>query len=225
MNTSVIIPAAGLGSRFGSDKPKQFLNIGTMPILIKTITLFDEIDEVQNIIIPVHLQWLNYTKELVEKYSCSKVKEVIIGGKERADSVRAGLNIDCVKNSDVILIHDAVRPLASRELIYNVMNAAEKYGAAIPVIPITDTVKQISRHRFIEKTLDRNKLAMAQTPQGYWSSILIDAYVKGNEANFEGTDSASFVEFFGFKVFVIDGEQTNIKITVQSDINYARYLL
>ena len=225
MNTSVIIPAAGIGKRFGGELPKQFVNIGDVPILIKTIEIFETIEDVKNIVISVHSHWLNYTKDLIKKYNCKKIKDVVIGGVERSDSVRAGLHLDCIQESDVVLVHDAVRPFVSKDLIYNIMNTAEEYGAAIPAIPVTDTIKEVSHQGFVVKTLDRNKLSMIQTPQGYWPSILKDAYEKGIEANFDGTDSASFVEFCGYKVCVVPGEITNFKITTSSDISYANSLL
>ncbi len=221
MKTSVIIPAAGQGKRFGSEKPKQYLEIGGEPILIKTIKLFDRIDDVEDIVVTVHNEWFAYAKELVKKYDCKKVKEITIGGKERQDSVYAGLNLKSVQDSELILIHDAVRPFTSANLIQKIINTAEEYGAAIPAISINDTIKQVSNRGFVEKTLDRTKLMSIQTPQAYWADIITDAYKKGRQANFEGTDSASFVEFFGYKVYVVDGDQHNLKITNEVDLQYA----
>lgn len=224
MKTSVIIPAAGVGTRFGGDVPKQYIEIDGEPILIKTIKLFDKIDDVEDIVIAVHTEKFTYTEELVKKYNCAKVKEIIIGGKQRQDSVFAALRSKIVQDSEITLIHDAVRPFASLNLIQRLINAAEEYGAAIPVIPINDTIKEVNHKGFVVKTLDRNKLVLVQTPQAYWTDIVTDAYKKGQQANFEGTDSASFVEFLGYKVYVVDGEYNNLKITRETDIQYAKII-
>ncbi len=225
MKTSVIIPAAGLGKRFGSEIPKQFLEIDGIPMIIRTIKLFDRIDDVESIVIPVHNEWFTYTKELVAKFNCSKVKEITIGGKERQETVFNGLHLKPAQDSEIILIHDAVRPFTSATLIQSVIDAAEEYGAAIPAIAPYDTVKEKSSKEFVVKTLDRNKLVMAQTPQGYWTNMVIDAYTKGVKAGFSGTDSASFVEFIGYKVYIVAGEAANFKITTQADYNYAKSML
>ncbi len=225
MKTSVIIPAAGLGTRFDSERPKQFLEIDNVPILIKTIKLFDRIDDVESIVVPVHSEWFTYTKELIKKYDCHKVKEITIGGKKRQDSVFNGLHLKPVQDSEIVLIHDAVRPFASQILIQNIINSAEDYGAAIPAVSISDTVKEKNNKSFVVKTLDRNKLAMIQTPQGYWTNIVTDAYEKGFQAGYEGTDSASFLEFIGYKIYIIDGENSNFKITHPDDYRYAQSMI
>jgi len=225
MKASVIIPAAGLGTRFNSEKPKQFLEIDNIPIIIKTIKLFDRIDDVESIVIPVHNEWFTYTKELIKRYDCHKVKEITIGGKKRQDSVFNGLHLKPVRDSEIVLIHDAVRPFASQFLIQNIIDAAEDYGAAIPAIAPNDTIKERSNKGFVVKTMDRSKLAIVQTPQGYWTNVVTDAYEKGLQAGYEGTDSASFLEFIGYKVYIVEGENSNFKITHPDDYYYANSLI
>jgi 2-C-methyl-D-erythritol 4-phosphate cytidylyltransferase len=224
MKTSVIIPAAGLGTRIGGEKPKQFLELNGIPILIKTIKLFDNIEEVESIIVPVHSEWHTYTKELVEKFDCKKVKEVTIGGKRRQESIHSNLNLPQIQESELILIHDAVRPFASQKLIRKLIEEAEEYGAVIPAIKPNDTIKEKNNKGFITKTLDRNKLVQVQTPQVYWKEIVIDAYEKAGNSGYDGTDSAALVEFAGYKVFAIEGEETNFKITSKMDLEFAEFL-
>jgi 2-C-methyl-D-erythritol 4-phosphate cytidylyltransferase len=225
MKTSVIIPAAGLGTRVGEDKPKQFIEIDNIPILIRTIRIFDKIDDVESIVIPVHSEWFTYAKELIKQFDCDKVKEITIGGIERQDSVFACLQLKSVKESELVLVHDAVRPFASPMLVQNLINNAEDYGAAIPAIQPIDTIKEKSQKGFVAKTLDRDKLIQVQTPQAFWVDIVTDAYTKASLAGYRGTDSSALVEFIGYKVYVIEGEETNLKITTKNDLRYAESIM
>jgi 2-C-methyl-D-erythritol 4-phosphate cytidylyltransferase len=225
MHTSVIIPAAGLGKRIGSEIPKQYIEINDTPILIKTIQLFDNIDDVESIVVPVHSEWFAHTKELIEKFNCKKVKEITLGGTERQNSVFIGLQSKFVKDTEVVLIHDAVRPFVSQNLIQNLLNAADEYGAVIPAIKPNDTIKEINNKGFVEKTIDREKLIQVQTPEAFWTNLAIDAYEKAIAANFIGTDSSSLLEFVGYKVFIVEGEETNFKITTLADLKYAKMMI
>lgn len=224
MKTSVIIPAGGVGKRFGSNIPKQFVEMAGMPLIIHTIKIFDRIDDVESIVIPVHNEWFTYTKEIVEKFKCEKVKEVIIGGIERQDSVFNGLHSKSVQDSEIVLVHDAVRPFANPLMIQNLINTTEEYGAVVPGITPKETVKEKNSKGTVVKTLDRNKLTLIQTPQGFWTDIIVNAYTQAAAAGFKGTDEAQLVEFIGFKVTVVDGEDANIKITTPFDLKMAELI-
>lgn len=225
MSVSVIIPAGGIGKRFGADVPKQFVEIAGAPILIHTLNIFNQVEEVDNIVIAVHTEWYSFTKELLKKFDQSKVKEVVIGGLERQDSVSNAIHTKTVSESDVVMIHDAVRPFCTPQLIKNVLEAVEETGAVIPATRPTETVKEVTHKGEIIKTIDRTKLAMAQTPQAFWYDIIKTAYEKAMLANFYGPDSASLVEFIGYKVTMIDGEHSNLKLTTPYDIRLAEFLL
>jgi len=224
MNISVVIPAGGTGTRMNNEKPKQFIKINNIPIIIKTIKLFDVIDDIKSIVIPIHAEWLGYTKELVEKFSCNKVKDIIAGGNERQDSVYVGLNNNYVKNTDLVLIHDAVRPFASKEMIYKLIETANNCGTAIPIIKPTDSIKQIDNNSNVLKTLDREYIGLVQTPQAYKTPLIMEAYKKASDFGYKGTDESSLVEFIGHKVKYIAGEQNNIKITTPLDLQLASIL-
>jgi len=224
MKIAVIIPAAGTGTRMNNELPKQFFNIDDVPILIKTIKIFDDINEVESIVIPVHTDWISYTKELINKYDCNKVKEITIGGKERQDSVNAALHTVHIKEADIVLIHDAVRPFTTKELIYKLIETADDCGAAIPIIKVSDSVKQIDNKGKVLKTLNREHIGLVQTPQAYWTSIIIEVYEKAAKTGFYGTDSSSLVEYVGYKVQYVDGEASNIKITTPVDLELANIL-
>ncbi len=225
MKTTVIIPAGGLGKRIGGNLPKQFIEIGGVPIMARTAGIFQEMDEIDSIVISVHSEWYTYTKEMIAKYGLTKVREVVVGGKDRQDSVANALITNTVKESELVLTHDAVRPFVTRELIKALVESAEEYGAVIPVTKPTDTIKEVSNRGTINKTLDRSKLCMVQTPQAFWTDIIINAYQKASSASYRATDCAGLVEFIGYKVFSIPGEETNIKISTPLDLKIAEFML
>lgn len=225
MKSSVIIPAGGVGKRFGAQVPKQFVELSGIPILIHTIRIFDTVEDVDSIVVAVHNEWFTHTKEIIKKYNCEKVKEIIIGGQERQDSVFNGLLTETVKQSEIVLVHDAVRPFVSPSLVQKIINETEDFGAVIPGIPPKETVKEKSSKGLVVRTLERNKLSLIQTPQGFWTDIITSAFRKAKEANFQGTDEASLVEFIGYKVTIIDGEDENIKITTPFDLKVAELIM
>ena len=221
MKTSVVIPAAGTGNRMNSEIPKQFIEINGIPTIIRTIKLFDNIKNIESIVIVSHCDWVSYIKELIKKFNCNKVKEIIIGGKERQDSVFIGLQTISVADTELVLIHDSVRPFASENLIYKLIKTAKDFGSAIPIIKPTDSIKQIDNKGNIEKTLDRNYIGLVQTPEVFRTSIIIDSYKNANKLNYKGTDTSSLVEFMGYNVRYLEGEIINIKITTPLDLELA----
>jgi 2-C-methyl-D-erythritol 4-phosphate cytidylyltransferase len=225
MQCSVIIPAGGTGKRFGSELPKQFVELKGIPIIVRTIQLFDEIEEVESIIIPIHSDHLELMQELVKTYKLHKVKEIVVGGIERQNSVYNGLNTNSAKESDIILIHDAVRPFVSKELIKSIIEETEESGAVIPAMKPKETIKEIDNKRLVKKTINRDTLVSVQTPQGFWQDLLIKAFDSIKNSNFIATDDASLLEFIGFKVTIIEGEDSNVKITTPFDLKVAELLL
>lgn len=225
MKCCVIIPAGGVGKRFGSDLPKQFVEINSIPILIHTLRVFEDIKDVEAVILSVHSEWFTYTKELIKKYDIKKVAEIVIGGLERQDSVSHALRTKSVEAAEIVLVHDAVRPFVSAKLIQDVIDAAEEAGAVIPAIEPKETIKEKTHKGMVIKTIDRSKMCMVQTPQGFWQDVILNAYTQASKANFNGTDSASLVEFIGYKVTIIEGEDTNLKITTPFDLKIGKMIL
>lgn len=225
MNITAIIPAGGLGKRYGASNPKQFTELNGIPIIAHTISLFQSLPEINKIVIPVHSEWYGKTQEIVAKYKFDKVKEIIIGGKVRQESVANALRTKSVQEADIILEHDAVRPLASIELIKKIISITEENGAVIPAVYPKETIKERTNSGTIVKTLDRQHHCSVQTPQGFWQELIISAYQNAAAANYFGTDSSSLVEFMGYKVTVIDGEEKNIKITTPFDTKIAELVL
>jgi 2-C-methyl-D-erythritol 4-phosphate cytidylyltransferase len=153
-----------------------------------------------------------------------KITATTPGGRERQDSVLAGFKcLDC-RDKDIVLVHDGVRPLVSSDLISRVIAAAQEKGAAVPVIPLEDTVKQVHNESIVQ-TLDRSDLKRAQTPQGFHYIILKAALEKVRQDSYQGTDEASLVERLGYTVQAVSGEASNIKITTPGDLKIAEALL
>lgn len=222
--TIVIIVGAGKGRRIGF-KDKAFLMINKKPVLFYSILPFEKSDLINQIILVVKKEKIKAAESIVKKYKFRKVKKIVSGGKERQDSVYNGLkSLDLVPGEEArILIHDAARPLVSRQLIKKCAIAAKKFGAAIPAVLARDTVKEGGG--FVKKTLNRDKLWLVQTPQAFRCDILKRAHDMAQKEKFYETDDASLVERLGYKIKVIAGDYRNIKITMPVDLIVAKALL
>lgn len=225
MKPVVIIPAGGVGKRFGGALPKHFVELSGVPIIVRTIKAFSSVEDIDSIVISVHEDWLQFTLLIVEKYNLHKVKEIVIGGAERQDSVFNAIKAKTCQSADFILVHDAVRPFVSRDLIKNVIQATFDSGAVIPAIPVTDTVKVISAQNTVKKTLDRSRLRLVQTPQGFSYEVLSQAYENAINLKYKATDCSSIVELHGQSVHIVAGDEQNIKITTPLDMRFAELIL
>lgn len=215
-NVYVIIGAAGSGKRMGAPLPKQFLHLGGKTILEKTVDKFVSGDIVKQIIVVTSEDYVDFCGELLVDHIQAGKLQVIVGGKERQDSIYQAikqLKADGIEENDIVLIHDGVRPYASRELIHAVAEKADAEGAAIAAVPPKDTIRHIE-----EGTLERDKLCLVQTPQGFRFSLIEEAFEKAMADGFYGTDDASLVERLGHAVAIVPGENTNIKITTPEDL-------
>lgn len=224
MKVAVIITAGGKGERFGGEMPKQFINLKGKPIIIHTIEQFSKIPTVEAIVIPVHSEWFTYTKELIAKYYLPKVKDVVVGGKERQDSIYNALQSNALEDIDIIMVHDSVRPFVEEKIINKIIELTEDYGAVIAGTSPKDPVKEINPKGEIQRTIQRNKVSISQTPQSFWKEIITNAYQKAREVNYIGSDSSQLVEFLGYKVLTVEGSEYNIKITTQFDLKLAELI-
>src|SRR5580700_7745416 len=240
MKVIVIIPAAGLGTRMapvpggakGKQKPppsKQFTELGGTPILIHTLRKFASVDSVNEIWIALReneiagfrARMASETEDALRK----KV-EFVIGGEHRQQSVGNALNAIVATADDIVLVHDAVRPFVTDEIVQEVIDAAAKYGAAIAGMPAVDTVKQVERTAegaLIKATIPRASIVMAQTPQGFRYGVIKKAYDEASADGFLGTDESSLVERSGHDVAVVMGSPRNIKITAPGDMELAEF--
>lgn len=243
MKVIVIIPAAGLGTRMApmpsamdakTKKPhpsKQFNELAGTPILIHTLRKFAVVDAISEIWIALRENEIEGFRERLAKETKDGLKkkvEFVAGGEHRQQSVEHALNAISAAPDDVILVHDAVRPLVTPEIIHDVIEAAKKYGAAIAGLPAVDTVKQVERTSegaIVKATIPRAGVVLAQTPQGFRYSVIKKAFDEASADGFTGTDEASLAERSGHEVAVVMGSPRNIKITNPGDMELAEFYL
>ena len=218
MRVEAAIAAGGIGKRFGTDQPKQFCLLRGIPILSWTIDRFEKCPLVDGIIVVVPRGMKQYTRDyVILPYGYQKVRVLVEGGKERRDSVMQALKV-LQTDVEIVLVHDGVRPMVSQELIERVIRATEKWQAVVPGLPIGDTVKQVSQYSIVEHTLERKRLSLVQTPQGFKKDLICKAYEEAQKKGEVPSDDASLVERLGTKVKMIPGEEVNIKITSPQDL-------
>jgi 2-C-methyl-D-erythritol 4-phosphate cytidylyltransferase len=224
MNNCLIIPAGGTGKRFGSQLPKQFHKLNDIPVIIRTINAFNEIDSINTILIPVPEQYIDTLNSLIKQYKCSKPVKILIGGAERQDSVYNALQTEEAQSSDLVLIHDAVRPFVGRSLIEKLISVAAVAGGAVPAMKLKETIREI-RTDGKYNTLERKNLRSIQTPQVFRSGLLLEAFSKAKEEAYLSTDDAALFEYAGFDYVLVEGEEHNIKITSPEDFLTAEFIL
>ncbi|MCK4648947.1 2-C-methyl-D-erythritol 4-phosphate cytidylyltransferase [bacterium] len=224
MKVVAIVPSAGKSERMG--EKKEFLSLGDKPILTHTLKPLEDHHQISEIILVVDEKSIERCKrEIVEKYVFKKVKEVVVGGKERQDSVYNGLK-RVAKDCDIVLIQDGARPFLTEDLITRSIEEAEKHKVAVVAVSCIDTIKFARKENNMAlETLDREYLWMAQTPQTFRYEIILKAYEKAEEENFQGTDDASLVERMNQPVKIIRGSYDNIKITTPQDLILAEAIL
>jgi len=243
MKVIVIIPAAGLGTRMApmpsamdakakrAHPSKQFTELAGTPILIHTLRKFAAVDAVSEIWVALRENEIEGFRERLEaeaKDVLKKKVELVAGGEHRQQSVEHALNAISAMPDDIVLVHDAVRPLVTGEIILEVIEAAKKYGAAIAVLPAVDTVKQVERTSegaIIKATIPRAGVVMAQTPQGFRYRVIKKVFDEAAADGFMGTDEASLAERSGHEVAVVMGAPRNIKITTPGDMELAEFYL
>ena len=221
---SVIFPAAGAGRRMKAGKNKVFLELAGAPILLHSLLKFSSLPAVGELIVVVAEAEVDYIGRLLAEVRGLKPYQVTAGGAERQDSITNGLKL-LNPEADVVLVHDAARPLVSLETIEAVVRAAEEKGAAIAAVREKNTIKAVDAAGFVQETPPRENLWEVQTPQGFRRELLLRAYEKAAEDGFLGTDDASLVERLGEHVFVVESEYRNVKITTPEDLLIAEALL
>ena len=223
MKVGAIIAAAGFGRRMKTDRPKQLLALNGTPILIHTIRKFDACAVIDHIIVTAPKEAAEEVRSLVAGAGFRKSVKVVEGGDRRQDSVASGIR-HLQPGTTLVAVHDAVRPFVSVEEIENVVRQAERTGAAILAVPIVDTVKQAEKD-FVESTLTREHLVLAQTPQVFRIDILKEAFESARKDEYYGTDESSLVERIERPVAIVRGSDRNIKITRPTDLTLARVFL
>ena len=220
---SVIIPAAGLGTRMGGIK-KPYMDIAGKPILAYTLATFQRCPFIDNIFIVTAKGDESRCHDVVKTYGIDKFFSVVTGGDTRQESVFNALR-ELSSNTDIVVIHDAVRPLVTEDMIIQSIDGAKQYGSAIVAVPVKDTIKESDDDGFVMKTLDRQKLWAIQTPQTFKYDLIMKAHLYARDNNIQATDDAFLVEQIGQKVKLIMGSYENIKITTPDDLAVAKAIL
>ena len=212
-NVTAIVVAAGKGTRFGSDIPKQFLKIEGMTVLEKAVRAFENHPAVDQIVVVTGGDFVVLCGEILAGFT--KVKYIVPGGAQRQDSVYEGLKVAA---DGLVLIHDGARPFVTADVIDRVLEGACCHGACVPCVAVKDTVRQKTDDGSSSRTLDRSALFGVQTPQGFETGLLREAFARAFEEGFSGTDDASLVERLGQPVALAEGDYANIKITTREDL-------
>lgn len=219
-----IIAAAGKSKRMGGNR-KQFIPLAGIPVLARTLQVFESCPSIDKIILVVEAQDKEYIlKELLTNYPCGKISQVTEGGEKRQDSVINGLQL-LPRETEKVVVHDGARPLVTPDLISQTIEAFNDWDGVVVAVPVKDTIKEVGAKEEIVQTLERHFLWAAQTPQVFLPEKLMSAHQKARMEGFYGTDDAILMERAGYKLRVIMGSYENIKITTPEDMTVAEAIL
>ncbi len=222
-NTALVV-AAGGGSRFGGERSKQFADLLGKPIAVYGLELFERCSLIDEVVLVVAEDYLVYaSQEIVDRYRLKKINKLTTGGESRQESVLAGLSA-CQPGADLVVIHDAVRPLLTMDLLSRTMEKADETGGAILAVPSKESVKLVEGESVV-RTLMRDTIWIAQTPQVFRFEKILDAHKRAEAAGNEATDDSELYEQYCGRVSVIHGSYNNIKITTPGDLILAAELL
>ena len=222
-----LIPAAGMGKRMGASINKQYLQLNGLPIVARTISVFEQSPLIDAIYLVIPAEEIPYCqKHVIEACGFKKVVAIVAGGKERQNSVMNGLKAmrSHVSDDDIVLIHDGVRPLITEQLLQDSIATARAHDGALVAVPVKDTIKSV-HNGIVTETPPRESLWQAQTPQAFRFVTIFTAHTAAELDNFIGTDDASLIERSGGEVHIVRGDYRNIKITTPEDLILAEAFL
>lgn len=214
MDYQVVIPAAGSGSRMGAGQNKLFLSLSGLPIIIRTLRVFEADPWCKGMVLVIKEEERAWFERELIKHSIQKVVALVTGGAERQYSVHLGLK---VVSYDLVLIHDGARPLINQTDIHSVVEKAKETSAAVLAVPVKDTIKRV-QETIVMETVERQSLWAMQTPQAFRLSLILKAHDLAAAAGKLGTDDAELVEALGESVYVVQGNYKNIKVTTKEDL-------
>lgn len=228
MKTVAVILAGGVGSRMQADMPKQFIEVRNKPIIAYTIENFERNSRVDEVLIVCVAGWFEHINEIVKKYKLNKVKHIVEGGNCGHDSTRNAVFYlkEFLENDDIVIVHDAARPLLPQKVIEDMLDKTEEFGNGNTSIPCYETILYTDDGKSGIEELDRKSIMRIQTPQAYKYGILDDVYNKAekdNKHDFVYADIA--VAYYGYRIYFSKGFINNIKITTKEDITFFNYLL
>jgi len=220
-----LIPAAGAGTRIGGDIKKQFLPLDGKPIIAYTLQQFEHCSDIDEVALAVPESAMTDMEAIVAKYRLHKVSKVVMGGAKRQDSVRNVLKRLALNDSDIVLVHDGVRPFIEIKRITHLIKVCKEYDAAVLAVQPKDTLRRSTGGGFFDQTVDRTALWLIQTPQAFRAKLLVKAFEKARKDKFYSTDEAALVERLGVKARIVEGSYDNIKITTPEDLELGMLIL
>lgn len=219
MKTQAIIPAAGLGRRLKSVRPKPLVMLNGKPLTVHTLMAFEETTLIDGIILVVHEDHFLEFEDIVKQFYFKKVEKIVIGGATRLESVANGLKM-LHEDTDVVVIHDGARPLIKPQIIREAVMLCRRHEAVVAAVPVKPTLKRVdTTELFVKETLNRDEIWEIQTPQAFKKEILLKAYAQKTED--VPTDDAALVERLGVRIKVLRGDYRNIKVTTNEDLTIA----
>lgn len=222
---SAVIVAAGKGTRMNMDMNKQYIEVEGIPLIARTLQVFEESSLIHEVIVVVNNNDMFYCKHnIVDAYKLEKVKLLVAGGEQRQNSVYNGL-LEVNNESDIVIIHDGARPFINDEIIEDCIEAALEYGVSTTAVPVKDTIKSSEDGDYVDETLQRSKLWSVQTPQAFKYDIIMSAHKKAMEDGFTGTDDTVLSERIGIRTRLVMGCYNNIKITTREDLVFAEAII
>jgi len=223
MSVTAIVPAGGSGTRLGLKTRKPFVMLSGKPLLYYALNVLERAGAISEIIVAAEESQIKRVKVLVKRFGFRKVKKVVAGGSTRSGSVKNCLD-NITGDPDIVLIHDAARPLVSVRMITDAVKVASRYGACVVAVPESDTIKLCDGSGFVKRTIDRRDVFRAQTPQAFKTALIRRAYGSTGEGR-GATDDSSILEGKGIKIKILPGSYRNIKVTTREDLKIAEALL
>ncbi len=223
MKTIAIIPAGGKGKRSGFSAPKQYLKFRGKELIVYTLEVFQKNDLVDEIVVSAEPAYFTLFNKLIKDHNLSKVKSIVEGGEERQDSVNSALKSMKANDDDLIIVHDAARPLLPNDVLTNAINAAKEKGNSLVCIKARDTL--LKGDKIVREYIDRKEIYYVQTPQIFNYKILKKAMKKAYEKKFIGTDESMLVKELGAEINIVEGSMFNFKVTTMADVEMFEMLV
>ena len=222
MKVYAIIPSGGKGKRINNPLPKQYIKFNGKELIAYTLQVFQECSRVDEIIVASQNEFIHLIEEIKIRFGITKLKKIVQGGQERQNSVFNAVKSVNPMSDDIILVHDAVRPLLSQKILNESIESAVSYGASVVAVKARDTL--IGGNDLVQNYVDRNGIYYAQTPQAFMYEIFMKAMVKAESENFIGTDESMLVKRAGFDIKIVEGSSLNFKITSDDDIKLFQFI-